>query len=418
MTGDIKILIKKPFEIIIVNFLLNLLIGFCILVPLSYVIPKKKNLLVFSGRHKDLYGDNVKYLYQYFNSIKDISIEHYYLAENKKLYSDLKKHRYPVIYHPSVKSFWMLLRSKIIIIDSNTWIARLKAQAAYYTYKVQLWHGSGIKNVILDNPDVADRKSWIARLYFKIKGTHVIYDLMLFTSEKQAARRSKMFMYRNKIIEGQPRNDILFAENVKIDQTYGADINCINAAGQFKNKGYKIILYTPTWRDWKSGSDDLNMPPIDLDRLSGFLQNEKCIFVFKFHPFVTDSQKFSNYPNILLYNAQSDIYPFLHMADFMVTDYSSIYLDYVLLNRPIIFFAYDFDIYTGEKKQTNAGDYLKLTPGPICHDYDEFENEMYKHIAENQDDYIDERKRVKDFIYDIQDGRSCERIYSFLKKVL
>ncbi len=50
-------------------------------------------------------------------------------------------------------------------------------------------------------------------------------------------------------------------------------------------------------------------------------------------------------PNIVLMNPKSDAYPLLSLCDALLTDYSSIYFDFLLLDRPMIFYPYDFEDY-------------------------------------------------------------------------
>ena len=124
----------------------------------------------------------------------------------------------------------------------------------------------------------------------------------------------------------------------------------------------------PTHRESASSIGSATPPllPLDLPYLEEFCSKNNLIFILKLHPFVMQFQEnfapTEGFTNILFHDAVSDIYPLLKYTDLLITDYSSIYFDFLLLDRPIIFFNYDYDEYS-----SNMGgfvyDYCENAPG-------------------------------------------------------
>ena len=119
--------------------------------------------------------------------------------------------------------------------------------------------------------------------------------------------------------------------------------------------------------------------------------------------------------NIIQYDKTSDIYPLLGKCDLMITDYSSIFVDYLLLDRPVVFFPFDRENYIKNERALQF-DYDKVTPGRKCLTHDELEDELKRIIVDGKDDYIEERKRILKHFFDTADGNSCDRILEYVEK--
>ena len=163
-------------------------------------------------------------------------------------------------------------------------------------------------------------------------------------------------------------------------------------------RGKKIILYAPTFR----GSVSRATAPdrLDYNRLFEALGDEYVILV-KHHPFVSRPpvipEKYRDSFAADL-SAKGDISDLLCAADICISDYSSLVFEYSLLERPLIFFAYDLDTYFDWRGFYY--DYFDMTPGPVVSNTEE----IIDYIT-----HIDERfdlKRMQDFRYKFM--RSCD----------
>ena len=131
------------------------------------------------------------------------------------------------------------------------------------------------------------------------------------------------------------------------------------------------------------------------------------------HSFIKDNIKV-NIDNIVFYDNHRDIYPLLGLTDCLITDYCSIYFDYLHLNKPIIYFPFDYEKYIREDREL-IFDYDEMTPGPKCYDQYTLQSEITKTLLEGEDEYKEERKKMLDKSFKYKDGKSSERIYEYIK---
>jgi CDP-glycerol glycerophosphotransferase (TagB/SpsB family) len=391
-----------------------LIIGFIIL--LSFLIPKKKNLVVLIGMYDGQFLGNVKYMSLYLYGLKQNSQDNckfYFLTENKDVFNQLKKNHMPVLLYPRIKSLIILLRTAILVVDSGEWFRKFKFHFLYKSKKVQLWHGVGLKFIQLDLFNKKRGGNLLCKIKRIIRGNYPTYDLVISTSKFYTENLFKSCFQSNAIIEaGYPRNDIFFRE---LDQftLLNIDSESYHKMTTLKSKGYKIVLYAPTFRD--SGRDILSDGAINFDKLDEFAIDNNILFIFKFHPTGFEDNLITIRKNIISYDNSKDIYPLLPLSDLLITDYSSIASDYLLLNKPIIFFPYDIQEYITKDRMLQF-DYDSFTPGPKCLTQAELENEITKILIQNRDTYTVKRQELLNLAFDYNDGNSTKRIWNYIKE--
>src|SRR5699024_10035846 len=139
-------------------------------------------------------------------------------------------------------------------------------------------------------------------------------------------------------IWGQPRNDAIFKKNNKneiLNELYSDLLSHQN-----------IILYAPTFRD---NSKTILFPFEDFDskQLDNFLEeNQLLIFIRCHQSDINNIEKnFGNRVKFINEDKIEDIMDIINIFDLLITDYSSIYIDYLLTNNPILFLPYDKEEY-------------------------------------------------------------------------
>ena len=208
----------------------TLIFGWIFFVPLAYLIPKKKDKILFIGRDNGLFLDNVKYLYLFMekNYPKyDIS----FLTEDKAIFSLLYNHK--KILYPSLKAFWNLLRTNILVVDNGMWIKNFKIYLLWNSKKVQLWHGIGLKRIHLDDPDwIKLYKKLRYRIYLKFFGLPTRYQLFLSTNDFFYDKFfKKAFLVDDKSCANYPRNEVIIGN--EFSQNYDV---FLNSDLEFKNR--------------------------------------------------------------------------------------------------------------------------------------------------------------------------------------
>ena len=199
-------------------------------------------------------------------------------------------------------------------------------------------------------------------------------------------------------ITGQPRNDVLLDSDYK----------------RLVDDKKKVILYMPTWRQQSFNYFDKKFG-FDLQKIDAQLERGNAILIVKLHfHMVGGYEKIFKTKNIIFLNNISDIYPYLSSVDILLTDYSSIYFDFLLLDKPIIFMPFEKDRYVKEVGGFYF-DYDDVTPGYKAQDWNDVFKEVQK-IFNGKDTWKSSRKKVNKEFNLYQDSNSSKRVYSLIKE--
>ncbi len=399
-----------------ISTVVKLILGNCIIQPISWLTPKKR-IVVFITRFGNTFEGNLKYLFLYLNNRKDLGdTKIYFLTESKKIRDELKAADLPVLYYFRASTFLTLLRTQAVVVDGNEWARKLRHQLLIRTAKFQLWHGSGMKTVGKLKPRLQKQSSFIKKIS-DIVGQHPCYDILCMNSQVQVETRAHAFNYKKILINGQPRNDVLFVEDSE-PYLAGADADTFHKALDYKKQGYKLVIYSPTHRH-PSAEYDAAKEAMDIAGLNSFAEKNKLIIIFKYHQKTRKEHQYdiSNAGNMIEYNKYKDVYPLFAHIDLMITDYSSIFVDYIVQGKPVVFFPFDYDHYVNTERPLQF-DYETVTPGKKCYTTPELTKEIQKVLVDGNDDYVDARNEVLKKFYDIIDGKSSERIWNEIKEVL
>ena len=369
-----------------------------LLLPLYLInlcIPKNKTIWIFGSWKGETYNDNSKYLYEYVYKKTDSPIRAIWLTKKKSIIEQLKKEGKECYYFYSLPGMCYSIIAGVAVV-SRTWFdlpftTLLFPQRTLY---VQLWHGTPLKK--LDKLLRGSLFSQILKIIFRVYSGRD-YDLVISATEKNVFIYQDIFSISKKNIKilGQPRNDALFSQKKEI---------MVPA-----RKKKKIILYMPTWRSYPYNYFDKKFG-FDLKKLESFLYKENCLLVVKLH--FHDQEKYkkqfsSKY--IIFINDIDDIYPYLSSVDILLTDYSSIFYDFLLVKKPIIFLPFDIARYTKDVGEFYHG-YEKVTPGYKAKNWDEVIGEI-KNIFKGKDRYKRKRGEINDMFNPFKDGKNSERVY-------
>lgn len=257
--------------------------------------------------------------------------------------------------------------------------------------------------------------------YTKIKDS---FDYMTLTGELPVKGYCYAFkMDSDKMmITGYPRLDVFFQPNDEV-------IDIINKKWNIKQFN-KAILWMPTFRksnnkelseDYLSGETGLPLvyKDTDLDALNHFLVKENVAIFLKIHHLQSEFNCFSRvFSNIYfikdpdLEKLDIQLYQFVMAFDALISDYSSITNDYLLLDRPLIYTLDDFDEYNRNRGlwPNNCLDYM---PGYHVYDEDGFKMAIHE-INIGKDVYRDQRSMIISEIHSYRDGMSSQRVTSLL----
>lgn len=356
--------------------------------------------IVFLGRRGGNFSGNVKYLYLYFLE-KHPQIHCTFVSEDAALVRELHGHGLPAAHFPQSEALEAIAGASVAIADdfhfkeNNSYIFTNGAKI------VQLWHGVGFKKIGF--VEIASSISMTEERKTHLKKMYSDYDAVISTSPFYTENLFRTSFQAKEIWEvGYPRNDVLLRRCSKRDMI-GCDREAHMALVE-AHKKCKTCLYAPTFRD--DHTDPFMHGALKFDKLSKFLREENIFLFLKMHP-LSKKYDLENVSNVMMIDNDSDVYPLLPLFDSMVTDYSSIYMDYLHLCRPVIFFPYDKDDYVARLREFQF-DYNEMTPGPKCFTQDALHDALGD-VVHGADRYQTERIRLQSLAFARSDAQSCAR---------
>ncbi len=334
-------ILKSLLKIILLNLYL-----------ISYITPRNKKKWVFGSYQK--FNDNSKYLYLYikenFPDIQSIWIT------TKKIYErELNEIGINAFYKWSFNGLYHLLTSKYYFFSA--YLSDINFYTSGNTTKINLWHGIGLKKIEF-NIDSGP----LQKIYKKSRIINFLRTPEKFIRPNWVLSSSPLMSehlfhraFRIKLSQcleyGYPRNDLFFWDDTKLSKHINryedkSLVPLINKCKEFD----KIIIYMPTWRD--SNSDFIKKAGFDLLKLNDFCKKHNYLFIFKLHINTKiNIEKGEETNNISYFPQEADIYPFLPFTDILITDYSSIYYDYILMRgKKAILFPFDIDEYLEDSR--------------------------------------------------------------------
>jgi len=238
----------------------------------------------------------------------------------------------------------------------------------------------------------------------KLKKKASQYDFYFVNSQmdKIAAIASYGFPYGNVRVTGQARSDRLLSLDAK---EYGG-VEFSVALDKILS-GRKLITYAPTWRDDGGGiyefSDD------EISRLSELLEKAGCVLGIDGHQYIKKRRipkgdSFIDLKSIV----GADTPSIMQKSELLITDYSSIWVDFILLNRPVVGFFYDWDEYRSSRGFQL--DCEAMFPGRVCYDFDGLLSVLDSYFNEGAG--LDERySTIKGLVHHYTEVGFCERAY-------
>ncbi len=294
-------------------------------------------------------------------------------------------------------------KGKIFALRSKLWfVSAFEMPVGGFLLKwgrtiVHLTHGSLIKNVGEMEKDVTFIKKVYYKLCVKTNLTYSIATSKFFVPSTSAYTGVPC----NKIlISGFPRNDALFTNSKEKPKI-------------LRDCGFSV-LYAPTWRKQEK-TKLFPFDDVDYIDLNNFLEKNDITVFIRLHP---NDEKTINqemlHSRIHLFSSSEyeEIMDYLNYFDSLITDYSSIAYDFLLLDRPITYLPYDYEEY--EHVVGFAVNYDQITPGYKPKSLSEFKEGLLD--MKTQDSFKEKRQSVCCLCNEYKTG-SSERLLKMLKEL-
>lgn len=286
---------------------------------------------------------NSKALYEYISNTYPDKFNLFWVIYEKKSEKILKNINFVVFKSPEYNK--ILLKSDIIF-DTNGFLLSEKKVGQIY---VNMWHGSSPKKkgYLLPRENFAEQDTE----YYQVAKQKT--DFLLVPSEFSKLIFASVFnINAQRVIPlGYPRDDYLLKSNGKsnLQQFVQIDLQKFN----------KIIFYLPTFRNGCNRNDSknifekniLNIEKYNEEELLNFLEKNNFLLVIKKHPAEINNFNNIHSSHILMLSEEEmqekniTIYEILNSADLLIADYSSVYVEFLLLDRPVLFLHKDINEY-------------------------------------------------------------------------
>lgn len=370
------------------------------------LIPVDPKVVMFISFHGTGFSDNPKAIYEKMKSdprFKDYTFV-WAIKHHKKKNIEIPGAK--IIEYYSIPYFYYLSKAKYWIFNCKmpTYISKKKNQVY-----LQTWHGTPLKR--LGHDIQVDKNTTFYRSEISADEMYKTYDVDVERYNYMISPNSfctKIFQSafgidKKRLIEtGYPRNDILSnatKENIiSIKKMLNIPLD------------KRVLLYAPTWRDNQYVTKGYTFKlEADFHKWKEILGDE-YILLFKPHYLIINEYKHDSSLQGFLYSidANVDISSLYIISDALVTDYSSVFFDYAILNRPIYFYMYDIENYKEELRGFYIDIYKDL-PGNI---YEE-EEMMLKDISSNVYNY-EKLKQFNNYFNNKEDGNASSRVIDIL----
>lgn len=323
------------------------------LLNISLLHKRDPNLYVFGAWFGEKYADNSKYLFEYFVAQGENA---YWITKNTDVYNQLKRDGLPVAMAYSEEGKRLCREAKYIV--TSTGLSDVNENYVGGATIINLFHGIPLKKIMYDD-EVGGRMLSRNQRIHEFLTRRALKSHYVFSSSEtvsQSIRTAFRVANDHILCYGLPRNDAFFNGSLK--------------TRRYSEVEYKhVISYLPTHRN--NGKTPVSIEKLfDLNKLDRFCRENGILFVIKKH-FYHNCEKtnLAGYTNIVDLTGQSDdTQELLYNSDALITDYSSCYIDYLLLNRPIVFYAYDLEDYLKNDREMYYR-YEDVAPGEICNDF-------------------------------------------------
>ncbi len=342
------------------------------------------------------YSDNPKAIYE--NMIDTHNFKYVWSTQNKKeIIGNAKQ-----VKRLGITYFYHIATAKYLVVNSRMPIGFQKRKGQVY---VQTWHGTPLKRLGHDIKKYTmpntDKEQYLKEFDRDVAN----WDYLISPNQYSSEHLKSAFKFDKEIIEmGYPRNDFLtnYSEyNVKvIKNRYNLNVND------------KVLLYAPTYRDNKY---DKNKKYTQQIRLDLALLQKKCPewkIIIRTHYLVGKEIDLTKYKNVIIPESDVDINELMIVADCLMTDYSSIMYDFAILDRPMVFFAYDLPEYQNATRGFYKK-YHKVVPGENIKDTQKLVS-ILKNLPNYQLKYNSKVDAFRERYCSYEDGNVSKRI---IKKV-
>lgn len=386
---------------------------------------KDKSTWVFSGFWGHSYMDNTMYMFEHLNKTHP-EINAVWISNDQDVVDEVTKKGFKACLDGTKEAVKAMKKAYVGFVDHYVMSDFGDFKGFNYRLKIaQLWHGVGNKRMA----DVVELST--------VKGSQLSPDIIAKSSDSLFKKIGK---YLRKIRKAPVRE--LFERYLMYVCPGREMIEDCHSALKIPEKNFflcgyprtaqlsddlplpkkKKVIFAPTYRWSKSLENRMVKNLVEsFPVIQKTMEEIDARFVIRFHPHTWRDYGYRINSQINKYNRividdTADIYE--KMSDYfcMISDYSSIAYDFLLMNRPLVFHCPDLEVYVNADNDLKY-DYEKVSPGPKTSSWEETMKAVAEY-SENPGKDSEERLKVRDFFYDmsVNDSNNSERITKEVKR--
>lgn len=400
---------------------------------LDWLLPKRADYWAFSTHHLHTgrFIENQRALFEQVKADPSIRKLVFYrgVPDDWRIEGAIN---YQAVEHGTWRAFWLLARSKIVLLthsismdfslrwpDGHFDVLKLNCKKRIV---VNLWHGVALKR-LLTVANAATQQHTDRVAYRTQERKH--YAGLIASSDIDSYAMAAMFYplnYQQVWLTGLPRNDFLTQAEELLPRYIQDSLGLIRQIKQ----GKKLIVYAPTYRQ-TSVSETAHyyqFEQAEIDALKCLLQENNAVLGYRPHYFKNSEQYFNLdrfIDNEFIFDVSQAVVPeysaLARELDVLVTDYSSVYIEALYLNKPVICFGYDIEHYrTQEDGLLYDMDFA--FPGPIIKTFGDLLQAMQSRLMMQPEDIIEEQVTAKRIFFKYQDANNSQRVVNKVKALL
>lgn len=383
-----------------IRFIIKELI-YLLLLPLDVIIPKNPRIWVFTVRDNEPWGDNMR-------SMLERTLDEPYMMPVVLTSFSCPRPDIAALYprgsvvvakRYSLQGLWCFLRASVCFVSHSNHVLYSVLIPQFPHVVVNLWHGIPIKAILFSE----HRNTHIKRTCLNRQYLHCDYTISSSMVDRLAMSASLMHNPNSVWVTGLPRNDLLFSQTPLPPSLVAEEAQLQNLLA-----GRRLVLYAPTFRDWEN-PDNPYLVAEQLDTLCAVLRSQNAVLGIRKHPSDT-ALVIPDNPDVMDCGAHiySNPQVLLRSTAVLITDYSSIWVDYLLLDRPIIGACYDYERY--QQHRSLLYDFEDIFAGSITRTPEALAGALEKALDGN-DGYAAKREASRKLLLQYRDNGSTQRVF-------
>lgn len=387
--------------------------------------PKRADYWAFSTHHlhTDRFIENQRAMFEAVKEDPSIRKIIFYRGPTPDFQIENATH-YDIVRHGTLRGLLLLVRCKVVFLThsismdySLRWSGRrfsILKLATHNRLIINLWHGIPLKRLLYTANEATARHT--DRVKYRMQERRG-YAGLIASSDIDSYAMAAMFYplnYRQIWNTGLPRNDFLAQEEDRLPRYIRESLTLIRQ----KRQDRKLVLYAPTYRQ-TAVSDSAHYYQFsenEIERLKAILRAHNAILGYRPHYFKNDKQYFNMDQYIdgeLILDMSQNIVPeFSALArecDILITDYSSVYIEALYLDKPVICFGYDIEQYKANEDGL-LYDMDLAFPGPVSETFDSLLQELDLELGDANTDARQKRNISRKLFFKHNDTLNAVRV--------